>query len=262
MRRACASSRPMSRASLAKNHAASVQAMADLSRHEKALALAEAAVGAALVDVNEASSAAQPDAASPVELRLYMESCEKLFSALEPFDPGYARLQRAIVRSYAALEATPARANWIDLREALGRAASDLEIRRGVLATQRDALTTAYQRSYDAVTVETMLLSIVGLVAFGERTFVVVATHAPERHTCVPAHTLPQPPEASSRPRTTTSWPIAIWRPRPRWARPATPGTSSATGPVPVTSAVTTWPTGGRRTGGASGRAPTRTWAG
>jgi two-component system, NtrC family, sensor kinase len=146
---------------------ASVQAMAELSRHEKALALAEAAIGAALVDVNEVSSAGQPDAASPAELRLYMESCEKLFSALEPFDPGYARLQRAIVRSYEALEAAPARANWIDLREALGRAASELEIRRGVLAGQRDSLTTTYQRSYDAVTVETMLLSIVGLVAFG-----------------------------------------------------------------------------------------------
>ena len=30
---------------------------------------------------------------------------------------------------------------------------------------QRDALTASYQRSYDAVTVETMLLSIVGLAA-------------------------------------------------------------------------------------------------
>jgi two-component system, NtrC family, sensor kinase len=145
----------------------SVQSLGELSRHEKALALTEAAVSGALVDVSEASNAALPTPGSPAELRLYMESCAKLFGALEEFDPGYARLQRAIARSYDTLVAEPARANWIDLRESLARTASELEIRRGQLTDQRESITTSYQRSYDAVTVETMLLAIVGLVIFG-----------------------------------------------------------------------------------------------
>jgi two-component system, NtrC family, sensor kinase len=145
----------------------SVQSLAELSRHEKALALTEAAVSGAAVDVSEASNAAQPAPGSPAELRLYMESCAKLFGALEEFDPGYARLQRAIARSYDTLVAEPARANWIDLRESLARTASELEIRRGQLADQRESITASYQRSYDAVTVETMLLAIIGLVIFG-----------------------------------------------------------------------------------------------
>jgi two-component system, NtrC family, sensor kinase len=145
----------------------SVQSLAELSRHEKALALTEAAVSGALLDVNEASNAALPAPAPPGDLRLYMESCAKLFAALDEFDPGYARLQRTIARSYDSLVAEPARANWIDLRESLARAAAELEIRRGQLAGQRESITASYQRSYDAVTVETMLLAIVGLVVFG-----------------------------------------------------------------------------------------------
>ncbi len=145
----------------------SVQSLDELSRHEKALALTEAAVSGALLDVNEASSAGASTPPAPTELQLYMESCTKLFSALEVFDPAYARLPRAITRSYDALLAEPARANWIDLREALARAAAELEIRRSQLVEQRESLTATYQRSYDAVTVETMLLSIVGLAVFG-----------------------------------------------------------------------------------------------
>lgn len=145
----------------------SVQSLAELSRHEQALALTEASVSSALLDVNEASNAALPNPVAPSELRLYMESCAKLFSALDAFDPGYVRLQRAIERSYDSLVAAPARANWIDLRESLARAASELDIRRGQLAAQRESTTASYQRSYDAVTVETMLLAIVGLVLFG-----------------------------------------------------------------------------------------------
>jgi len=145
----------------------SVQSLESLARHEKAVALAEAAIGAALVDVKEASNAERTEPDSPTELRLYIESCATLFATLEPFDPGYARLQRAIVRSYDALRAQPVRANWIELREALARAASELEIRRGNLSDQRDALIGTYQRAYDAVTVQTLALGVVGLVAFG-----------------------------------------------------------------------------------------------
>ncbi len=145
----------------------SVTALESLSRHEKALALTEAAVSSALIDVNEAGNAEHAATASPNDLRLYMESCAKLFAALEEFDPGYVRLQRAIERSYEGLQALPVRASWIDLREALGRAADDLDIRRAQLAEQRENAVQSYQRSYDAVTVKTMLLSVVGLVAFG-----------------------------------------------------------------------------------------------
>jgi len=145
----------------------SVQGLESLARHERAVALAEAAIGAALVDVKEASNAERPEPDSPTELRLYMESCSTLFAALDEFDPGYARLQRAIVRSYDALRAQPVRANWIELREALARAASELEIRRGSLSDRRDALIGAYQRAYDAVTVQTLGLGMFGLAAFG-----------------------------------------------------------------------------------------------
>jgi two-component system, NtrC family, sensor kinase len=145
----------------------SVTALEALSRHEKALALAEAAVSSALIDVNETSSAEHAAAAPPADLRLYMESCAKLFAALDEFDPGYARLQRAIARSYDSLQVQPVRAAWIDLRESMARAADELDIRRAQLATQREDAITSYQRSYDAVTVKTMLLSVIGLVLFG-----------------------------------------------------------------------------------------------
>jgi two-component system, NtrC family, sensor kinase len=145
----------------------SVAALQQLSAHEKSLALTEAAVNGALVDVSESSNAALSDPGPVDDLRLYMESCAKLFADLDRHDPTYALLQRGIQRSYEQLLATPVRAGWIDLREALKRAADDLDIRHQRLSDQREALTLAYQRQYDAVTVDTLLLAIVGLVAFG-----------------------------------------------------------------------------------------------
>jgi two-component system, NtrC family, sensor kinase len=138
-----------------------------LGRHEKALALAEAAVNGALIDVSESSSAATSEPGPPTELRLYMENCAKLFEALDEFDPRYVLLQRSIERAYGALTAHPVRASWIDLRESLRRAVDGLEIRRQALGSQRDELTIAYQRQYDAVTVESLMLAVIGLVAFG-----------------------------------------------------------------------------------------------
>jgi two-component system, NtrC family, sensor kinase len=145
----------------------SVQALQQLSRHEKAVALAEAAVNGALVDVNVASNAASPQPALPTEITLYLENSGKLFGALDEFDPAYALLQRAIARSYAELQAAPTRASWIALRESLGRASDDLEIRRRSLIEQRDELTATYQRHYDAVTVKSLLLSLLGIAVFG-----------------------------------------------------------------------------------------------
>jgi two-component system, NtrC family, sensor kinase len=145
----------------------SVQALETLSRHEKALAVTEAAVAGALLDVSEESNAEKDAPPPPQELRLYMESCARLFAALDEFDPGYARLQRAIARAYDDLQAQPVRAAWIGLREALSRAASELDIRRAQLADRREQAVVSYQRSYDAVTIKTMLLSAIGLVMFG-----------------------------------------------------------------------------------------------
>lgn len=145
----------------------SVQALEELGRHEKALALTESAVSGALLDVNELAGSPAASTSGPNELRLYMESCAKLFADLEAFDPGYALLQRAIARSYGALVAEPVRANWLDLREALKRAADDLEIRRGRLAEARDGMNARYRSHYDAVTFESMALAGFGLLVFG-----------------------------------------------------------------------------------------------
>lgn len=145
----------------------SVQGLEALARHEKALALTESAVAGALLDVNVLASSPEAETTGPNELRLYMESCAKLFAELEAFDPGYARLQRGITRSYAVLVAEPVRANWLDLREALKRASDDLEIRRAGLAEDRLVLQARYQNHYDAVTLLSLGLAAFGLTAFG-----------------------------------------------------------------------------------------------
>lgn len=145
---------------------AGIEALQQLARHEKALALTEAAVGNAVVDVSEAGNAAS-EPALPSEITLYMETCAKLFGALDEFDPHYASLQRAVAGSYERLRAQPVRSNWIDLRQALGRASDELEIRHRALSERRDELTQAYQRQYDTVTIESLLLSLAGIVVFG-----------------------------------------------------------------------------------------------
>jgi two-component system, NtrC family, sensor kinase len=144
-----------------------IQTLQQLSRHEKALALTEASVSGVVADLNQARHAILPQPTVPAEIRLYMEECAKLFAALGEFDPGYALLQRAIERSYTQLEAAPVAAHWTDLREALGRASDDLEIRRRSLVERRDDLTLMYQRQFDAVTVESLLLALLGIAVFG-----------------------------------------------------------------------------------------------
>jgi len=145
----------------------SMQALDQLSQHEKAVALTESAVNGARIDVNMASNAAHADPGMPEEISLYMESCDKLFAALDAFDPSYTLLHRAITRSYEALEAAPDRSNWIDLRESLSRATDELAIRRANLLEQREVLTLGYQRQYDAVTIESLALAALGVAVFG-----------------------------------------------------------------------------------------------
>ncbi len=146
---------------------ASMESLEQLAQHEKALALTEAAVSGALVDVSESGGAALGTPGPVDDLRLYMESCGKLFEDLSRFDPGSMRLYRAVQRSWGELQAVPVRANWIDLRESLRRAADELEIRHAQLIERRESLTTGYHRQYDAVTVESLALATVGLLAFG-----------------------------------------------------------------------------------------------
>jgi signal transduction histidine kinase len=144
-----------------------LQSLETLARHERALALAEAAVNGAKIDVSEMSRPGQPSDVLPTELSLYMENCAKVFEALEPFDPAYSLLQRAVVRSYEALREAPVRANWIDLRESLVRVGDELEIRHARLADDRERLTRGYQRQYDLVTVESVALALAGVALFG-----------------------------------------------------------------------------------------------
>lgn len=146
---------------------ASVQSLQQLSRHEKALALTEAAVSGAVVDVSVTSNAATPVAAPPADISLYIETCAKLFAALDEFDTVYAPMQREIARSHAELLEAPVRASWIGLRESLAHASEALDARRRVLAEQRERLMDDYQRRYDAVTTEALLLSLFGILAFG-----------------------------------------------------------------------------------------------
>lgn len=145
----------------------SVQTLQRLSRHEKALALAEATVNGAVLDVSLVSNAAAIEAAMPTEIAQYMQVCAKAFAALDEFDSGYAALWRAIAHSHAGVQAAPLRALWIELRETLSGAAQDLEARRGRLGERRDELTRDYERHYDAVTKKSLLLSLAGIAGFG-----------------------------------------------------------------------------------------------
>ncbi|MFZ2650167.1 MAG: HAMP domain-containing protein [Burkholderiaceae bacterium] len=145
----------------------SIQALQQVSKHEKALALAEASVNGVWVNVNQTGNAAAPEILIPPEVWQPMESCGTLLAALQEFDPAYALLERAIARSYTDLQAAPVHPNWIALAEALGRVAEDLEIRRRNLAERRDELTLAYQRQFDAVTLESLLLSLAGIAGVG-----------------------------------------------------------------------------------------------
>jgi signal transduction histidine kinase len=145
----------------------SVAALDLLARHERAVALTEASVNSARAGVEIGDRATQPDPGRPGNVALTLASSVQSFDALDEFDPGYARLQRALVRSSQALADAPKLADWNDLRQALLRTADELEIRRRWLTEQREAMTLAYQRQYDAVTIESLLLAAIGLAFFG-----------------------------------------------------------------------------------------------
>ena len=145
---------------------ADTESLERLGRHERDLVLAEAAVAGALVDVTESGSAALAEAQPPADLRLYMETCGRVFAALARHDVAYAGLRNPIVKAYDALVASPVRSNWIDLREALHHASTELEGRHRRLGEQRDALAADYQHRFDAVSVQATVLAALGLLVF------------------------------------------------------------------------------------------------
>jgi signal transduction histidine kinase len=136
-------------------------------QHEKALALTEAVINSAMIEATVAGSAGFTEPASPAEVRLDLEQGGKLFTSLQEFDVAYALPYRSIERAFAALVASPDRANWIGLREALRRAGDELDIRHRRLVQERDHLVATYRRYYDAVTVESLVLAAFGLALFG-----------------------------------------------------------------------------------------------
>ncbi|NOT61562.1 MAG: HAMP domain-containing protein, partial [Acidobacteria bacterium] len=145
----------------------SVRTLQRLSRHEKALALAEATVNGAVLDVSLVSNAATIEASMPTEIAQYMQVCSKAFAALDEFDAGYATLWRAIAHSHVGVQAAPLRAAWLELSQTLSGAAQDLEARRGRLSERRDELTQDYQRHYGAITKKSLFLSLAGIAGFG-----------------------------------------------------------------------------------------------
>ena len=133
-----------------------VQRLQQLSRHEKALVLAEAAVSAVRNDARTAAGAAP----SPAVLASVAEA----IAALEEFDPAYVLVARGLARGQSGPGESASTARLYD---ALARAADELEIRRRMLGETRDELSAAYQRHFDAVTAETLGFALFGLALFG-----------------------------------------------------------------------------------------------
>ena len=143
------------------------EAQLQVSRHEKALVLTMAAVESALVEVAESGGGAQGSITATGEVALYWESCARTFAALDEFDPAYALLQRSMSRAVEGVIGEPTRANWIELRETLARVSDALDLRHATLLEQRDKLVHDFHRHYDAVTVQSLVLSLTGIVLFG-----------------------------------------------------------------------------------------------
>jgi signal transduction histidine kinase len=145
-----------------------MQALEQLAQHERALSLTETAIGSAVIDIRGASAGDQgPPTVVPRALIESTEDTARLFEALGEIDPAYALLQRATLRSYGSLLAQPIPANWVDLGNTLTRVRDDLEIRHAQLVERRNAVTHAYYRQHDAVSVESLLMVMFGVLGFG-----------------------------------------------------------------------------------------------
>ncbi len=143
----------------------SMQSLELMARHEQVLSLTESAIGSAVVDIGM-TGAGDPGSV-PVGLIDSMDAGGRRFESLNEFDPAYVPLQRAALRSYASLLEQPTLDNWADLRRTLTRVRDDLEIRHAQLVDRRNAETQSYYRQYDAVSVESLLMVMFGVLAFG-----------------------------------------------------------------------------------------------
>jgi signal transduction histidine kinase len=158
-----------------------LQGLQAVSRHERALALTLAAVETARLDASEDLSRVHPPSpaearaaalhggarAAPPDLDAYMDNCELLFAELSPWDAGYALLYRQVESSWHELKTTPSDAAWLGLRTALADVQAELRLRHDRLVAQRETEAQVYQRQFDAVTAETGLLAVAGLLLMG-----------------------------------------------------------------------------------------------
>lgn len=144
-----------------------MQALQQLLRHDKALALASAALDLARHDLDETALGPTGTAAPTAEVDAYMVSCQRLFETLAEFDPDSARWQRDITQTYAAVQAAPLPANWGALQQSMGRTAQAMDLRRSALAERGAALSRQQQDEQDAITREALLLALFGLGLFG-----------------------------------------------------------------------------------------------
>jgi hypothetical protein len=135
--------------------------------HERELALTEAALRTTLIEVIEASQQAHPSPDVVSEMTLYMQSCVHLFDSLRRFDAGYEPLAQALQASHGALGERPERAGWMALRDTLGQVTHALEAAHTRLSERRLGLVRGYELQYDAVTFETGVLVLAGLLIFG-----------------------------------------------------------------------------------------------
>ncbi|MGY0195488.1 sensor histidine kinase [Leptothrix sp. BB-4] len=156
-----------------------LQGLQSVSRHERLLALALAAVETARLDASEDLSRVHPlspaEAAAlqgrarpaPPDLEVYVENCERLFEDLKPWDAGYPLLYREFEQRWQTLKTAPSDGAWQALRTTLADLKNDLSARHDRLVEQREAQTQVYQRQFDAVTAETALLAVAGLLLMG-----------------------------------------------------------------------------------------------
>jgi HAMP domain-containing protein len=158
---------------------AQLQRLQSVSRHERLLALALAAVETARLDASEdlarvhpltpEEAAAQQGRArrAPPDLEVYIENCERLFEDLRPWEAGYPLLYRPVEQRWQALKDAPSDGAWQRLRESLSELKVELTRRHERLIGQREAQAQVYQRQFDAVTAETGLLAGAGLLLMG-----------------------------------------------------------------------------------------------
>jgi HAMP domain-containing protein len=156
-----------------------LRGLQSVSRHERTLALALAAVETARLDAGEDLARSHPlspeeaalqqgrPRAAPPDLEAYVENCERLFEDLRPWDAGYPLLYREVEQRWQVLKTSPSDAAWQLLRGSLAELKVDLTRRHDRLVEQREVQAQVYQRQFDAVTAETGLLAAAGLLLLG-----------------------------------------------------------------------------------------------